>query len=145
MKRNNQADGTLFAFIPKHLSDDEDSVLYNFPHTVLFAKWKIKAGKKVMGYAPYRPKSSRPTKKGDTEYFMQYENKFGDKGELIIYYDSSGNTWKGEKFIAGEFAGSSSGNGWKSFFVHLTALGLADGEPCMHNIRELNQGNVCEN
>ena len=66
----------------------------------------------------------------DGRYLLRYENEYGARGELMIYYDPEQGRWQGEKFINGESAGSASGNSWRNFFIHFTTLGLTNGEPC---------------
>jgi len=144
MKPTPPHDGTLYAFIPDHLSQDESSLLYNFPHTVLFAKWKIEDGQRVMGSAPYQPAFRRVAKLDDGRYLLRYENEYGARGELMIYYDPEKGHWYGEKYIASVSAGSASGAEWRNFFIHFTALGLANGEPCEFDITQLGDKNNTE-
>jgi hypothetical protein len=139
MKNLQASDGNLYAFIPKRLTKDASSLLYNFPHTVLFAKWKQENGQTVMGHATYRPVTKNVIRTDDGRYLLRYKNQYGAKGKLIIYYDTKKGRWSGEKFIAGEFAGSASGDEWQGFFFHLTILGLTNGEPCAFDITPLEQ------
>ena len=73
----------------------------------------------------------------DGRYLLRYENEYAARGELMIYYDPEQGRWQGEKFINGESVGSASDDSWKNFFIHFTALGLTDGEPCEFDITKL--------
>ena len=40
------------------------------------------------------------------------------------------NLSENEKFVNGKWVGEAIGKSWKQFFVHLTMIGLAEGESC---------------
>jgi hypothetical protein len=97
-----------------------------------------------MGSAPYQPAFRRVAKLDDGRYLLRYENEYGARGELMIYYDPEKGHWYGEKYIASVSAGSASGAEWRNFFIHFTALGLANGEPCEFDITQLGDKNNTE-
>lgn len=50
---------------------------------------------------------------------------------VVDSYDEENKKYRGEKIINGKSAGMAiGGEDWQLFFVHLTMLGLANGEPC---------------
>ena len=62
---------------------------------------------------------------------MRYHNVYGGDAHLMIVYDEKSEEYMGEKFVEGKSVGSAYGKAdWKMFFVHLTALGLSEGEQC---------------
>jgi len=62
---------------------------------------------------------------------MRYRNAYGGDCYLIICYDEKHKRYQGEKFVSGKLVGTAEGrDDWDEFFLHLTMLGLADGEQC---------------
>jgi len=62
---------------------------------------------------------------------MKYRNVYGGDCYLIISYNEKNKQYHGEKFVNGKSMGSAYGNdNWNMFFVHLTMLGLVNGERC---------------
>ncbi|MDO8558058.1 MAG: hypothetical protein Q7S09_02605 [bacterium] len=120
--------GVLFGFIPHNLEIAGRPELSVFPFNVMFAQYGTKEGKNVMGSAVYEPDWATFKREG-TESSMTYRNSYGGDGYLVITHD--GKSYHGEKYVGGKSAGSADGGlDWKMFFVHFTALGLANGERC---------------
>jgi hypothetical protein len=99
----------------------------------MFMSNTIKDGKKISGTALYEPEFHTFAKDGLMS-FMRYHNVYGVDSYLYLFYneDEEKNVkYHGEKYVKGKKVGAADGGAnWKMFFVHLTALGLADGEPC---------------
>ena len=89
-----------------------------------------KDGKRVSGSAIYEPDFHTYNKEGNLS-FMRYHNVYGGDAQLMIVYDEKNEEYKGEKFVSGKSVGSAYGKAnWNMFFMHLTALGLSQGEQC---------------
>ncbi len=84
-----------------------------------------------MGTALYEP-SFESFKLEEEKYSMKYHNVYGGDCWLRITYNAGdGITYHGEKFMNGKSVGMADGGAdWKMFFVHFTALGLANSERC---------------
>lgn len=84
-----------------------------------------------MGNALYEPDFAT-LKQNSVESSMEYRNKYGGDCRLKITHNAGeGIKYHGEKFVNGKSAGmADGGDNWKMFFVHFTALGLANGERC---------------
>lgn len=121
--------GICYGFVPKHLHIQDRQELEIFPYNVLFARYKVENGKTIMGSAVYEPEIES-YKKIDSLISMKYINIYGSQCWLQIDYDESNKTYRGEKFINDISVGYACGVNWNMFFVHLTALGLIDGERC---------------
>lgn len=122
--------GTQFGFIPHRLELKEFPQFYHFPFNVLFMSTSVKDGKQITGSALYEPDFHAYRKDGHLSA-MRYHNIYGGDCHLIIAYDEESKQYRGEKFVNGKSVGSAYGaDDWKTFFVHLTMLGLADGERC---------------
>lgn len=119
------------AFIPHQLEIEDKSELSNFPLNVLFASWTIRNGASIMGTALYEPDFAT-FKQNGAESSMEYHNKYGGDCWLKITHNAgAGIKYHGEKFVSGKSVGmADGGDNWKMFFVHFTALGLANGERC---------------
>jgi hypothetical protein len=121
--------GIFYAFIPHQLEIPDRPELSVFPFNVMFARYKVENGKTIMGSTVYEPELDSYVNK-ETKHFMKYINKYGGGGWLIIQYDSSDMSYRGEKFINEESIGKAWGSEWKNFFIHFTALGLSTNERC---------------
>jgi len=128
--------GSFFSFIPKRLIISQRPELKNFPLNVLFASFKMEKGTNLMGSVLYEPDLS--TFKKDGEIFsLTYRNSLGGNSQVIISYDTLRKRWSGEKFVNNKPFSVTDGKDWKGFFIHLTMLGLANGEMCeFKNIEE---------
>lgn len=119
-----------FAFIPKPLIIPDRPELNIFPFNVMFMRFKMESGKMISGTALYEPDLDSYTQKEKVSS-MEYHNKYGPANWLVIEYDRAEQRYIGRKFVNGESAGMAFGMNWKMFFIHFTALGLANGERCM--------------
>jgi hypothetical protein len=126
---NNLKKGVLYSFIPSELKIEGRPDLRVFPLNVLFAKYKTKDGKTIMGSALYEP-NIESLKQDKKEWQMRYYNIYNSKDWLLIKYHSEKHTYWGHKFVNNKSAGSAFGIEWKMFFVHFTNLGLVNGERC---------------
>jgi hypothetical protein len=123
--------GTLFGFVPHRLEIAGLSQFNNHPFNVLFQSYTIKDGKQISGTALYEPEFYTYRKDGNVS-FMRYRNAYGGDCHLTIVYDEEKKLYHGEKYVNGKSVGSADGgDNWNMFFVHLTMLGLANGERCM--------------
>lgn len=123
--------GTFFSFIPHRLEIAGRPELNNFPLNVMFIGWTVRDGQRLSGTAIYEPEFHTHKKDGHLSS-MKYRNAYGGDCHLVIAYDEKNKKYVGEKFVNGKLVGlATGGNDWKSFFVHLTMLGLANGERCM--------------
>jgi len=127
--KDNVKKGVLYSFIPSELEIEDRSELKVFPLNVMFAKYKIENGKTIMGSSLYEPDISS-LKQGKKEWSMRYYNIYKKENWLVIKYNLEKHTYWGEKSVNGKNVGEASGPDWKMFFIHFTALGLANGERC---------------
>jgi len=122
--------GTFFGFVPHRLEIAGLPQFNNFPFNVLFLSNTIKDGQQISGTALYEPEFNTYRKDGDLS-LMKYRNAYGGDCYLVIKYDEEKKQYYGEKFVNGELVGSAfCGDNWSMFFVHLTMLGLFNGEQC---------------
>ena len=61
---------------------------------------------------------------------MVYFNKFGRNSWITINYNKNEDCYWGKKLVNKKCVGEAMGKNWKQFFIHLTMLGLSDGERC---------------
>ena len=130
-KRRNQAlkKGSFFSFIPERLIVKDRPELANFPLSILFASFKVKEGIQIMGSSLYEPDLSTLRKDGNA-LSMTYRNSLGGNSRVTITYDNLKSSWSGEKIVNDKPFSATDGKDWKGFFIHLTMLGLANGEMC---------------
>jgi len=121
--------GVRFGFVPHRLEIKERPELNIFPFNVLFVQNKIVNGKTIVGSALYEPDLGSFKIYGEKRS-MEYHNIYGGKSWLVIEYDVSEKSYLGKKIVNGESVGMAVGAQWNMFFVHFTALGLANGEGC---------------
>lgn len=122
--------GTFFGFIPHRLEIAWNPELNNFPFNVLFMSHTVKDGKRISGSAVYEPEF-HTYKKDSHLSFMRYRNAHGGECYLTIAYDEENRKYRGEKFVNGKLVGSADGgDNWEQFFIHLTLLGVVNGERC---------------
>lgn len=122
--------GVRFGFIPHNLNIENRHELDVFPLNVMFAKQKERqTGGIISAYSLYEPLINTYTMNGRTAS-MEYINIYSHNSHLLITYDYIKKTYTGDKFVGGKLVGSGSGLDWKTFFIHLTMLGLSNGERC---------------
>jgi len=121
--------GVPFAFIPHQLEIANHPELNVFPFNVMFAKYKVENGKTIMGTSLYEPDLGS-FRQESSKYFMEYHNIYGANSWLEIEYDIAQKSYLGKKLVNKETVGMATGGDWKMFFIHFTALGLANGEHC---------------
>lgn len=121
--------GTFYGFVPHRLAG-EKLELWHFPFNVLFVSFAVVDGVRTMGSAIYLPDVSTLAHDGG-RHSMRYLNAYGGDSYLVIVYDEIEEKYTGEKFVNGSRVGMAFGNQWNMFFVHLTALGLSNGEACV--------------
>ncbi len=119
--------GRLCGFVPHRLEIKERPELNNFSFNILFMKWKVENGKTISGTALYQPDFST-FKEEKGKQSMLYKNSYGGSGRVKIVYCNG--KWSGNKFVNGKCVGSADGSEWHGFFIHLTMLGLSNGERC---------------
>lgn len=128
--------GVFFGFVPHRLEIKERPELSIFPFNVLFVQNKVVNGKTIIGSALYEPNLESFKIYGEIRS-MEYHNVYGGKSWLVIIYDVSKESYLGKKIVNGESVGMAVGMQWNMFFVHFTALGLANGEACELGTRQL--------
>jgi len=133
---NIRKNGSFCAFIPHRIEIKERPELSVFPFNVLFGKRKIENGKLVTGYALYEP-DLMSLEKNEDEWSMNYHNVYGGDCWLKIRHKYANRSYFGEKFINGKSVMQAFGMKWNMFFIHLTMLGLVDGERCEFEESEL--------
>ena len=122
--------GVFFGFVPHRLEMKQFPEFNNFPYNVLFMRYGIRDGKRVSGSATYEPEFWTYKKEDDLSS-MRYHNIYGGDACLVIVYDEKKVEYRGEKFVGGRSVGSAySVKDWNMFFMHLTALGIYEGEQC---------------
>jgi len=82
-----------------------------------------------MGSSLYEPDLSTLRKDGNA-LSMTYRNSLGGNSRVTITYDNLKSSWSGEKIVNDKPFSATDGKDWKGFFIHLTMLGLANGEMC---------------
>jgi hypothetical protein len=121
--------GILYGFIPKELQIEGRPELNVFPFNVLFMRFKQEGGKTISGSAVYNPNIDS-LQQGVDKWSLRYNNAYGGNHWLIIEYDIVSRGYHGKKFVNGKCVGITDGLEWKGFFIHLTVLGLSNGEQC---------------
>ena len=122
--------GVFFGFVPHRLEIEGRPELGFFPFNVMFLQYKMEGEVRVTGTAIYEPDLESFRQESDV-WSMGYHNAYGGTGRLVIEYYPEQKRYEGTKFVHGEEVGSAGGTEWNMFFVHFTALGLANGERCM--------------
>lgn len=120
----------FIACVPYSLEIKEHPELNIFPLNILFVKYSVKDGKNVMVKALYEPVFESYKRKGN-KCSLKYHNAYGGNDWLVIEYDLSKKNYTGEKFVNGKSIVQAFGPEWKMFFVHLTMVGLFNGERCV--------------
>lgn len=123
---------TEFGFIPKPLIVDGRPELSVFPLNVLFGQGRPHPhfgwhGLEQYQTALYLPDLSSYAE-NDGLASMCYYNQHNRDFWLKISYRQSENGYCGEKFFGFKKLSMSVGFEWKQFFIHLTMVGLAEGE-----------------
>lgn len=122
--------GNFYAFIPHRLKIDQLPQYDSFPFNIMYMRIKEENGKKITGTALYEPEFHTYKKEGSLSS-MKYRNAYGGDCHVIISYDEEAKRYCGEKFINGKSKWiTDGGNDWKQFFIHLTMVGIAEGERC---------------
>lgn len=120
----------FLACIPYRLEIEGRRELTTFPLNVLFPRHAIRDEEEGVANALYVPDFSSFSKEGQV-YSMIYRNIHGGDCHLVITYGETDGSYKGEKFINGKSVGFAVGKeDWDNFFIHLTLLGISDGESC---------------
>lgn len=130
--------GALAGFIPHRLELPERPEMRHFPLNVLFASYRSKVEEAgiLEGSALYEPMQETYEKQENVSR-MKYRNVYGGDCYLMISYDEKKEARFGEKFVNGKSVVSATGgDNWEKFFVHLTMLGLSDGEACKFEVVE---------
>ena len=125
--------GVFYGFVPQHLEIKDRPELNIFPLNVMFMQFKVINGETVSGSALYQPELGSYRQEGDRQS-MEYRNVYGPSNYLTIQYDKTKHHYQGEKIVGGVSVGLATGPDWQMFFVHFTALGLANGERCKFSI-----------
>lgn len=125
--------GIFYGFVPHRLEIENRPELNVFPFNVLFVQYKVENGKTISGSAIYEPDLGSYKRVGDVSS-MEYHNIYGPANWLMIEYDKSKQSYLGKKIVNGESVGIAMGMHWNMFFIHFTALGLANGERCEFEI-----------
>ena len=120
--------GTRFAFIPGHLEIEGRPELNNFSLNIMFMSWTIRDGVEISGTALYEPDLT--TFADGLCQKLSYYNIHSRDCLIEIEYDTESFRYEGRKVINGQNVGLAIGSDWKNFFVHLTMLGLTNGERC---------------
>lgn len=126
-----------FGYIPKHLEIPERPELAVFSFNILFTQDAMVKGERITGSAIYEPVLSSYFRTGDTA-MMWYQNIYGEHGHIVMEYDHAKVMWTGTKFVRGKRVLLATGPEWNKFFIHLTLVGLANGEPCLFEHRPRN-------
>lgn len=121
--------GVLYGFVPCRLELEDRPELHAFPLNVMFMQYKTENGKIINGTALYEPDLGSYKQEGEVSS-VEYHNKYGLQDWLVIEYDRAEHSYLGKKMVNGESVGWAVGTEWRMFFVHFTALGLANGEQC---------------
>lgn len=142
MEKLDPGKSTAFAFIPKKLEIPNKPVLSVFPHNILFVSLANINGVDMSGKALYLPDLAT-FEEDDRLRFMRYFNQYWqdnsvglppsnykDRDYIEIWNFKESGWYEAEKYIAGQHFSKSVGKDWKSFFIHLTGVGLAKGERC---------------
>lgn len=139
MEKLDPEKSTPYAFIPKRLEIPDNPELAVFPLNILFVSLANIDRVDTSGRALYLPQLDTYTSNNKYQT-MNYYNKFckpveaensyswADYIELVHFEDSG--WYEGTKYIGGTQYSKSVGKDWQTFFVHLTATGLASGEAC---------------
>ena len=118
-------------FVPKRLEIEGRPELNVFPLNVLFGCQTTWNGGPALAAALYEPDLESYTASEDKTASMEYRNRYGGNGKLVITYDPGKTcSYSGQKFVNGRSCGMAFGSDWGNFFSHFTALGLAMGESC---------------
>ena len=129
-RQESMKSGNFYAFIPHKLKIDQLPQFDNFPFNIMYMRIREENGKKITGTAVYEPEFHTYKKEGSLSS-MKYRNAYGGDCYVIISYDENAKKYHGEKFINGERRWITDGaDDWKQFFIHLTMVGIAEGEQC---------------
>jgi len=135
-QEHNQREETVLAFVPRHLEINKRPELGRFPLNILFARLVNMNAKAYIASALYEPDFSSFIEQ-EKQSQMTYKNVYGDGSKIVIEYDKNENIYVGTKTVNNKSAGHAVGGEWKMFFVHLTTLGLTNGERC--DFKEIEQ------
>ena len=122
--------GTIFGFIPHRLEIPGHPELSCFPFNILFMSFTIKDAVPTSGTAIYQP-DFQSFKQDKNVISMIYRNTYGGNDWVAISFDRTEGKYVGEKYVNSALAFSAFGLDWQSFFIHLTLLGLKNGERCL--------------
>ncbi len=126
-----------FLCIPKELVVEGRPELRAFPLCVLFMKQTIRDRRHLLGAAPYDPNLSTWKEEGGQQSLV-YLNRLNPLWNLKIDHSLTDGRYHAEKFKGTSWIGETDGGSdWDQFFIHLSLLGLAEGERCQLRITEI--------
>jgi len=128
-RRKALEDGNFFAFIPNRLEIKDRPELTNFPLNVMFMGFAVRENSHISGTALYEPVISSFKEESELQA-MLYKNIYGEESWLYIQHEPALTKWTGKKFVSKRRVGMAVGTEWNQFFIHLTMLGLTNGERC---------------
>ncbi len=105
----------------------------NFPYNLLYMSYANIDGQDQSGTAVYYPDFST-FKKTETEHKMTYYNQYNRDWHVEIVYDPTKVSWEGTKYHQDDYKGQGGGTEWKMAMVHMTMVGLVEGESCMFKV-----------
>lgn len=129
--------GTRYSFIPNKLNIQKHPELKVFPFNIMFASFIKENNEVVMKHALYEPDLSS-LKKESEKWSMYYHNAYQGNSWVLIEYNIKNRSYFGEKTVNNKSVGMAVGMHWKSFFIHLTGLGIEDGENVISNEDDFN-------
>lgn len=145
MEKLDPSKSVQFAFIPKRLEIADNPELEAFPYNILFVSMANIDGVDQSGKALYLPDIATYSDDQSVQY-MRYFNQFqkadgfrkkatppecyNSEDFIELWHFKESGWYEGEKHINGQHFSKSVGKDWKEFFVHLTSVGLAEGEAC---------------
>lgn len=121
-----------FGFIPKRLEFEDKPELSDLPYNIMFMSLANIDGVDTSGVALYEPALGTYTEDDRTKnltYFNIYQPQEAQDYIEVWYFKESG-WYEGTKFVSAQQYSKSINRDWKSFFIHLTAVGLAKNEAC---------------
>lgn len=126
-------------FIPKPLGLVDKPELSVFPLNVLIGRYTIKEGKKILGSVLYEPDLSSLALDNENNLIFIYRSRHDSRYFLKLSIDKMLKKRTCEKYKEKESLGITYGiidwekqdESWNTFFLHVAALGLDDGERCI--------------
>lgn len=120
----------MYGFIPSPLHIEDLPELSCLPLNVMFGNDEVTPeGNPVFKSSLYEPDFLTFKKSESNKFGMIYRNKLDARYWLEIICDEQ-KRYTGTKYKEKTMLGSANGPDWKTFFIHLTLLGIAEGEKC---------------